>query len=83
MKNKQGTYEKIVKMLRNDDYTTSNLSNYLHHQNYYVIITIDLSRYTYTTIHQQINFVETWEEDNDAALSFIVEKQQRPFEAFV
>lgn len=79
MKNKQDTYEKLVKMLRNDDYTTWNLSNYLHHQNYYELITIDLSRYTYTTIHQQISFVETLEEDNDAAMFFIVEKQQRPF----
>ena len=79
MKNKQDTYEKLVKMLRNDNYTTWNLSNYLHHQNYYELITIDLSRYTYTTIHQQISFVETLEEDNDAAMFFIVEKQQRPF----
>lgn len=79
MKNKQDTYEKLVKMLRNDDYTTWNLSNYLHHQNYYELITIDLSRYTYTTIHHQISFVETLEEDNDAAMFFIVEKQQRPF----
>lgn len=79
MKNKQDTYEKLVKMLRNDDYTTWNLSNYLHHQNYYELITIDLSRYTYTTIHQKISFVETLEEDNDAAMLFIVEKQQRPF----
>ena len=79
MKNKQDTYEKLVKMLRNDDYTTWNLSNYLHHQNYYELITIDLSRYTYTTIHQQISFVETLEEDNDAAMFFIVEEQQRPF----
>ena len=79
MKNKQDTYEKLVKMLRNDDYTTWNLSNYLHHQNYYELITIDLSRYTYTTIHQQISFVETLEEDNDAAMFFIVEKQRRPF----
>lgn len=79
MKSKQDTYEKLVKMLRNNDYTTWNLSNYLHYQDYFELITIDLSRHTYTTIHQQINFVETIEEDNDAAMSFIVEKQQRPF----
>ena len=52
VKNKQDTYEKLFKMLRNDDYTTGNLSDYLYHQNYYKLITLDLSRQTHTTIHQ-------------------------------
>ena len=33
-------------MSRNDDYTTGNLLDYLHHQNYYELVGIDLSRQT-------------------------------------
>ena len=57
VKNKQEVYEKPIAMLRNNDCTTGNLSNYLHHQNYHKIIGIDLSRQTSTSIPQQINFV--------------------------
>ena len=34
-KHKQEAYEKIIKMYRNDDYTTGNALDYLYHQNYY------------------------------------------------
>ena len=44
MKNKQERYEKIIEMSRNDDYTTSNLLDFLYHQNYCKLIGIDLSR---------------------------------------
>ena len=37
---KEKTYEKLVKMSRNDDYTTG----FSYHQNYYKHIGIDLSR---------------------------------------
>ena len=33
VKNKQKTYEKVIEMSRNDEYTTANLSVYLHHKN--------------------------------------------------
>ena len=33
-------------MSRNDDYTTGNLLDYLHHQNYYELVGIDLLRQT-------------------------------------
>ena len=38
---KHGTYEKLIQMSRNDDYTTGNLLDYPHHQNYYKRIVID------------------------------------------
>ena len=41
VKNKQEVYEKLIKMSRNDDYTTGNLMDYLHHQNYCKLIGID------------------------------------------
>ena len=49
-------YETLFEMLRNNDYTTGNLLDYLYHQNYYKLIGTDLSRQTNTSIPQQINF---------------------------
>ena len=66
-------------MSRNNGYTIGNLLDYLYHQNYYELIGIGLSRQTNTNIPQQINFTEKLEEDNDAAMSFINEKQQKTF----
>ena len=37
LKNKQEAYEKLFEMSRNDDYTTGNLLDYLHHQKYYTL----------------------------------------------
>ena len=44
VKNKQKAYEKLVKMSRNNNNTTANLLDYLHHQKYYKHIGIDLSK---------------------------------------
>ena len=46
-------------MSRNDEYTTRNLLDYLHHRTYYKLVgidSIDLSRQTNTNIHTKINF---------------------------
>ena len=64
-------------MSRNYDYTTGNLLDYLHNQNHYKRIVIDLSRQTNTSIPQQINFTEKSKGDNGKTLFFIVEKQQK------
>ena len=64
-------------LLRNDDYITGNLLDYLYHKNYYELIGIDLSRQTNTSIPQQISFVEKLEEDDGAVMFFIAEKQQK------
>ena len=56
LKNKQEAYGKLVEMSRNDEFTTESLLDYLHHQKCYILIGIDLSRYTNTNIPQQINF---------------------------
>ena len=52
VKYNQEAYEKLVKISRNDDYTTGNVLDCLYHQNYYRLIGIDLSRQTNTNIHQ-------------------------------
>ena len=61
-------------MPRNSDYTTENLLDYLHHQKYYELIGIDLSRQTNTSIPHQINFTEKLEEDDGARMFYIPEK---------
>ena len=52
VKNKQEAYEKLIKMSRNDNYTTGNLLDFSDHQNYYKRIGINLSRQTSTNILQ-------------------------------
>ena len=44
VRNEQQACEKLIEMLRNDDYTTENSLDYLYDQNYYNLIDIDLSR---------------------------------------
>ena len=79
VRNKQEAYEKLIEMSKNDDYTTENLLDYLHHQKYYKLIGIDLSRQKNTSIPQQISFTGNLEEDDGAAMFFIAEKQQKQF----
>ena len=47
---KEELYEKLAEMSRNDGYTTRNLLNYLYHQNYYKVISTDLTRETNASI---------------------------------
>ena len=74
---KQEMYEKIIEISINNDYTTENLLDFSYHLNYYKVIGIDLSRQTYTSIPQQINFVGKIEEDDGATMFFVSEKQQK------
>ena len=46
------------------------LLDYLYHQKYYKLIGIDLSRQTYTSIPQQINFEGMLQEDDGATMFF-------------
>ena len=50
--------------------------DFWYHENYYKLIDIDLSRQTNTNISQQSNFVGKLEEDDDATMFLIAEKQQ-------
>ena len=61
-------------MSRNDDYTTGNLLYYSYHQNFYKLISIDLSRQVNTNIPQQLNFTGKLEEDDGTRMFFIAEK---------
>ena len=72
--NKEELYEKLVEMSRNDDYTTRNLLNYLFHQNYYKVISTDLSRQANASIPHLIKFAGKLEKDDGAIIFFIAEK---------
>ena len=73
---KQEAYEKLVEMPRNDDYTTRILLDYLHHEHYYKLIGIILSR---QTNGKQITFVGKLEEVDSAKMFFIIKKQQKKY----
>ena len=66
-------------MSRNDDYTTGNLLDYSYHQNYYKLIGIDLSRQTYMSVPQQINFVEKLEDDDGAEIFLLLKSIKKQF----
>ena len=74
-KNKQEAYGNVIEVLRNNGYAKRNLLHYSHHQSYYELIGIDLSRQTKTSIPQQIDFVGKLEGEDCAAKIFIAEKQ--------
>ena len=67
-------------MLKNDNYTTRYLLDYLYHQKYYKLIGIDLSRQTNTNISQKINLLRKLEEDDGATMFFrIIQKQKQDY----
>ena len=51
--------------------------DYFYHQNFYKLICIDLSRQANTSVSKNINFTGKLEENNDATMFFIAEKQQK------
>ena len=62
IKNEEETYEQIIEMGRNIDYTTGNLLDYEHFSNRYKLITIDSSKQIELEnpdLKQQINFIES------------------------
>ena len=72
------TYEKIIEISKNSDYTTGNLLDYEYFKDHYILIAIDLSKQSElenSNIKQQINFIGTLEQN--ATLFFIIEKKIR------
>ena len=56
--------------------------HYLYHQNYYELISTDLSGQKNMNIHQQVNFTKKIREDDGAAIFFIAEKQEKTISNF-
>ena len=60
-KNKEETYEAIIKMTKNNDYTTGNLLDYEYFKDQYKLIAIDLRKrieFKNLVLKQKINFIE-------------------------
>ena len=70
---------KLIKMLRNVDYATGKLLDYLYHPNHYKRIDIDLSRQTNTIIPQQTNFVGKLDKDNGATMFLLLKSSKKLF----
>ena len=78
VKNKEETYEKIIELSKNNDYTTDNLLDYEYFSKQYKLIAIDLSKQIALEnpdLKQQINFIGKLEE-GEAKLFFIIEKSK-------
>ena len=59
VKNKEETYEKIIEMSKNNDYSTGNLLDYEYFSKHYKLIAIDLNKQIQLEnrdLKQQINF---------------------------
>ena len=76
VKNEQETYEKIIDMSNNNDYTTGNLLDFGYFKENYKLIAIDLSKQTKLKDPQQINFIGKLDKDNGATMFFIIEKSE-------
>ena len=79
IKNKEETYEQIIEMGRNNDYTTGNLFNYEYCAKHYKLIAIDLNKQTELgnpDLKQQINSFGRLERNEGATMFFIIEKSE-------
>ena len=76
VKNEEETYEKIIEMSNNNDYTTGNLLDYAYFKKNYKLIAIDLSKQTKLKDPQQINFIGKLSRNAGATMFFIIEKSE-------
>ena len=77
IKNKDKTYENIIEMGRNNDYTTGKLLDYEYFSKYYKLIAIELSRQIKLEnpdLKQQINSIGRFDGNDEATMFFIIEK---------
>ena len=78
IKNEEETYEKIIDISKNDEYTTGNLLDYDYFKKYYKLIAIDLSKQQVLQenedLIQQINFVGRLDEASN--IFIIIEKKE-------
>ena len=81
MKNKEETYEAIIEMNKNNDYTAGNLLDYQYSKGHYKLIVIELSKQIELEnpdLKQQINFIGRLEQ-NATILLMIETKEQKIF----
>ena len=79
IKNDGETYEQIIEMERNNDYTTGNLFDYECFSKHYKLIAIDLSKeieLKNPDLKQHINFIGRLTRNEGATVFFIIEKSE-------
>ena len=77
VKNEEETYEKIIDMSNNNDYTTSKLLDFSYFKENYRLIATDLSEQTKLKDPQQINFIgKRQNQDHGVTMFFIIEKSE-------
>ena len=79
IKNGEETYEQIIEMGRNNDYTTGNLLDYEYFSKHYKLIAKDLSwkiELENPDLRQQINFIGGLGRDGGVTMFFIIEKSE-------
>ena len=76
VKNGEETYEKIIDMSNNNDYTTGNLLDFSYLKETYELIAIDLSKQIKLKDKQQINFIRKLLKNTGATMFFITEKSE-------
>ena len=82
IKNEEETYEQIIEMGRNNNYTTGNLLDYEQSSKNYKLIAIDLSKQIELEnpdLRQQINFIRRLEDDKATMFSIIEKSEERTF----
>ena len=75
IKNEEETYEQIIEMGRNNDYTTDNLLDYEYFSKHCKLIVIDLNKQIElenSDLKQQINFIGKLERNEGATMFFII-----------
>ena len=76
VKNEEETYEAVIDMSNNNDYTTGHLLDFAYFKENYKLIAVDLSKQTELKDPQQINFIGKLDKDNGATMFFIIEKSE-------
>ena len=76
VKNEEETYEKIIEMRNNNNYTTGNLLDFACFKENYKLIATDLSKQTKLKDPQQISFIGRVLNTRGAAMFFIIEKSE-------
>ena len=77
IKNDEETYEQVIEMGRNNDYTKGNLLDYKYFSKHCNLIAIDLSKWIELEnpdSKQQINFIGRLERNESATMFFIIKK---------
>ena len=80
IKNEEETYEQIIEMGRNNNYTTGNLLDYEQSSKNYKLIAIDLSKQIEledADLKQQFNFIGRLKKNEGATMFFVIEKSKK------